>query len=135
MITIFEDKRIFDFIEFLNEKYNTEKICLLTILNGVVSMDEQGELESAYQDYGEIGIIALTTETPERIVDGNGKDASKWYYQNYILLKLAHEYAHHLQSVDMIENPQEENENEIVANKYAHKFVKEFLEELKRELK
>lgn len=126
MITIL-DERTLRFIDYLNKNYNCEKECLLTVLNGVMSLDEDGEFESAYNDYEEIGIIALTTETPEKIIDGNGKQASQWYYDNYILLKLAHEYGHHLQTVGMLDNPIDENENEIVANDYAHKVVKEFL--------
>ena len=126
MITIL-DKRTLDFIDYLNANYNCEKECLLSVLNGVMSLDENGEFESAYNDYEELGIIALTTEMPEKIIDGNSKEASQWYYDNYTLLKLAHEYAHHLQTVGMVDNPKDEYQNEVVANDWAHKVVKEFL--------
>ena len=128
MITIL-DKRTLDFIDYLNANYNCEKECLLTVLNGVMSLDENGEFESAYNDYEELGIIALTTEMPEKIIDGNGKEASQWYYDNYTLLKLAHEYAHHLQTVGMVDNPKDEYQNEVVANDWAHKVVKAFIGE------
>ena len=126
MITIL-DERTLKFIDYLNTNYNCEKECLLTVLNGVASLDENGELESAYNDYEELGIIALTTETPEKIIDGNGQEASQWYYDNYILLKLAHEYAHHLQTVGMVDNPLDEYQNEVVANDFAHRVVKDFI--------
>ena len=131
MITIL-DKRTLDFIDYLNANYNCEKECLLTVLNGVMSLDENGEFESAYNDYEELGIIALTTEKPEKIIDGNGKEVSQWYYDNYTLLKLAHEYAHHLQTVGMVDNPKDEYQNEVVANDWAHKVVKGFLKENKQ---
>ena len=126
MIRILDDRTL-KFIDYLNKNYSCEKECLLTVLNGVMSLDENGEVESAYNDYKELGIIALTTETPEKIVDENGKEASQWYYDNYILLKLAHEYAHHLQTVGMVDNPKDEYENEVVANDWAHKVVKAFI--------
>lgn len=132
MIKILDDKTL-KFIEYLNTNYNCDKECLLTVLNGVMSLDENGELESAYNDYELLGIIALTTEIPEKIVDGNGKEASQWYYTNYTLLKLAHEYAHHLQTVGMVDNPIDEYQNEVVANDWAHKVVKEFLKEIENE--
>ena len=121
------DERTLKFIDYLNANYTCEKECLLTVLNGVMSLDENGELESAYNDYEELGIIALSTETPEKIIDGNGKKVSQWYYDNYTLLKLAHEYAHHLQTVGIVDNPKDEYVIEVVANDWAHKVVKAFI--------
>lgn len=128
MIKILDNKTL-GFLGFLNDNYGTAEDCTLSVLNftDCVQVDEEGNtVESCFID--EADLIMLSTEAPvDGIFDHNGKPAKQWYYDNYTILKLAHEYGHFLQKYGKLDNPADEDLNERVANDFAHKVVHEYL--------
>lgn len=128
MIKILEDREQ-KFLDFLNVNYGTEQECILSVLNcqDTVCVSEDGQEEQSCF-ISEADLILLTTSNPpDGIFDCEGNPAPKFYEENYTLLKLAHEYGHFLQKYGKLPNPEDLEENEREADKFAQKVVKDFI--------
>lgn len=129
------DSRTQKFIEFLNKNYGTEEECIVSVFNcqDSICVSEDGQEEQSCF-IPEADLIMLTTENPiEGIFDSKGNFAPKFYEDNYTLIKLSHEYGHFLQKHGVLPNPEDLEENEKEADKFAQKTVREFVETEKAE--
>lgn len=123
------DERTDKFIYFLNQNYDFGVECTLSVFNlqDTIGVGENGEEEQSFF-IPEADLIMLTTvNPPDGIFDCEGNPAPKFYEENYTLLKLAHEYGHFMQKYGQLQNPEDLEENEKVADRFAHKAVEEFI--------
>ena len=128
MIRILDD-RTQKFIEYLNTNYDFGVECTLSVFNlqDTIGVGENGEEEQSFF-IPEADLIMLTTvNPPDGIFDCKGNPAPKFYEDNYTLLKLAHEYGHFMQKYGKLPNPEDLEENERVADKFAQSTVKDFI--------
>lgn len=123
------DERTQRFIEFLEAKYPAPETVKLSILNGydALTSDESGD--SGFAVYiPPMRTIMLPTEVPKNIVELGDEQLTK----NFIIHNLAHEYAHFLQDIGLLEGFDDETIIEKVADDFADKAVAEFEAEEKR---
>lgn len=128
MIRILDD-RTQKFLEFLNENYGTEEECILSVFNcqDCIGLDAEGHTEQSIF-IADADLIMLTTENPQVIIDSAGEVVDNTFYiENYTLIKLAHEYGHFLQKYGHLPNPEDLEEYEREADRFAQKTVKEFI--------
>lgn len=128
MIKILEDREQ-KFLDYLNANYDIGVECTLSVFNlqDTIGVGENGEEQSFFSPEADL-IMLTTVNPPDGIFDCEGNPAPKFYEDNYTLLKLAHEYGHFLQKYGKIPNPEDLEENEREADKFAHKVVEEFIE-------
>lgn len=109
------DKRIIEFIDFLNLNYPTVSDVSVAFLAGHDCI-EAGE-DTAYACYSPAeALIYLPTEIPEKF-----KELRDELERDFIILNLAHEFAHFLQDV------KGEDFGEEGAEEFAAKAVLEFV--------
>ena len=123
------DKRTLRFIEFLNTKYPTSETVKLSVLNGYDALTSGETEDSGFAVYiPPMRTIMLPTEVPENVV-ALGDEALT---RNFVIHNLAHEYAHFLQDIGLLEGFNDETIIEKVADDFADKAVAEFEAEEKR---
>ena len=123
------DERTLRFIEFLNTKYPTSETVKLSVLNGYDALTSGETEDSGFAVYiPPMRTIMLPTEVPENVV-ALGDEALT---RNFVIHNLAHEYAHFLQDIGLLEGFNDETIIEKVADDFADKAVAEFEAEDKR---
>ncbi len=123
------DERTLRFIEFLNTKYPTSETVKLSVLNGYDALTSGETEDSGFAVYiPPMRTIMLPTEVPENVV-ALGDEALT---RNFVIHNLAHEYAHFLQDIGLLEGFNDETIIEKVADDFADKAVAEFEAEEKR---
>ena len=123
------DERTLRFIEFLNTKYPTSETVKLSVLNGYDALTSGETEDSGFAVYiPPMRTIMLPTEVPENVV-ALGDEALT---RNFDIHNLAHEYAHFLQDIGLLEGFNDETIIEKVADDFADKAVAEFEAEEKR---
>ncbi len=123
------DERTLRFIEFLNTKYPTPETVKLSVLNGYDALTSGETEDSGFAVYiPPMRTIMLPTEVPENVV-ALGDEALT---RNFVIHNLAHEYAHFLQDIGLLEGFNDETIIEKVADDFADKAVAEFEAEEKR---
>ena len=123
------DERTLRFIEFLNTKYPASETVKLSVLNGYDALTSGETEDSGFAVYiPPMRTIMLPTEVPENVV-ALGDEALT---RNFVIHNLAHEYAHFLQDIGLLEGFNDETIIEKVADDFADKAVAEFEAEEKR---
>ena len=123
------DERTLRFIEFLNTKCPTSETVKLSVLNGYDALTSGETEDSGFAVYiPPMRTIMLPTEVPENVV-ALGDEALT---RNFVIHNLAHEYAHFLQDIGLLEGFNDETIIEKVADDFADKAVAEFEAEEKR---
>ena len=123
------DERTLRFIEFLNTKYPTSETVKLSVLNGYDALTSGETEDSGFAVYiPPMRTIMLPTEVPENVVALGDEDLTR----NFVIHNLAHEYAHFLQDIGLLEGFNDETIIEKVADDFADKAVAEFEAEEKR---
>lgn len=123
------DERTLRFIELLNTKYPTSETVKLSVLNGYDALTSGETEDSGFAVYiPPMRTIMLPTEVPENVV-ALGDEALT---RNFVIHNLAHEYAHFLQDIGLLEGFNDETIIEKVADDFADKAVAEFEAEEKR---
>ena len=120
------DERTQRFVDFLNANYGENEVVCLSVLHGydAVSSDEtSGNGFAVYLPQKKT--ILLPTEVSQGIWDLNDKELSK----NFVIHNLAHEYAHFLQDIGVLDGFNDENAIEQVADDFADKAVAEFVKQ------
>ena len=94
------DERTLRFIEFLNTKYPTSETVKLSVLNGYDALTSGETEDSGFAVYiPPMRTIMLPTEVSEHVV-ALGDEALT---RNFVIHNLAHEYAHFLQDIGLLE--------------------------------
>ena len=123
------DERTLRFIEFLNTKYPTPETVKLSVLNGYDALTSDETEDSGFAVYiPPMRTIMLPTEVSEHVVALGDEELAR----NFVIHNLAHEYAHFLQDVGLLEGFDDETIIEKVADDFADKAVAEFEAEEKR---
>ncbi len=117
------DERTQRFVGFLNANYGAKEEVCLSVLHGydAVSSDETGGKGFAVY-LPPMKTILLPTEVPQEISELNDEELTR----NFVLHNLAHEYAHFLQDVGVLDGFDDENIIEQIAEDFADKVVAEF---------
>ena len=117
------DERTQRFVDFLNANYGAKEDVGLSVLHGYdsVSSDETGG--NGFAVYlPPMKTILLPTEVPQGILELNDEVLTR----NFVLHNLAHEYAHFLQDIGVLDGFNDENTIEQIAEDFADKVVAEF---------
>lgn len=117
------DERTQRFVDFLNANYGVKEEVCLSVLHGydAVSSDETGGKGFAVY-LPPMKTILLPTEVPQGILELKDEELTR----NFVLHNLAHEYAHFLQDVGVLDGFDDENAIEQIAEDFADKAVAEF---------
>lgn len=123
------DKRTQRFVEFLDRIFPAEVTVKLSILNGYDALSSDETKDCGFAVYiPSMKNIMLPMEVPESIIELGDKEL----IPNFVIHNLAHEYAHFLQHVGLLEGYNDDTAIEKVANCFADEAVKKFKEEESR---
>ena len=123
------DERTKRFVDFLNTNHGTKEEVSLSILHGydAVASDETGGKGFAVY-LPPLKVILLPSDVPQEVLDAGDEELSR----NFVIHNLAHEYAHFLQDVGVLDGFEDEDAIEDIAEDFADKAVAEF-EQLERQ--
>lgn len=117
------DERVLRFVNFLNTNYGTDEEVCLSVLHGYDSVTADEEGANGFAVYlPPARVILLPSDVPKNIVELNDEELTR----NFVISNLAHEYAHFLQDVGVLDGFDDENAIEDIAEDFAARAVAEF---------